>query len=275
MNNTRSSPHKARPAPFPSHPPPLPALPQHLVQQNSHSFRRAKMENNGSARCTNPSSPIAQAQVASIYDAFARTPTSVFDREPVIEINAFTPRASALLSPQQVRDRIPSRSSSIDNFNNDPYIHSPSSTMTDLSDMQDTQANFSMLSPSDGGYDSSSTIGRAPRRNRSDIRAHMETAEVLKEDDEDGISARISVSSKAKADKVLGLAAPSNGLVSAYICSGLGLVSQYPDNTPPAKHTDTRILDLRRLGRHQMRQASSRFHGILLATRSPLQCLHW
>lgn len=53
----------------------------------------------------------------------------------------------------------------------------------------------------------------------------METAEVLEEDDEDRISARISISSKAKADKVLGLAAPSNGLVSAYICSGLGLVS--------------------------------------------------
>ena len=59
----------------------------------------------------------------------------------------------------------------------------------------------------------------------------METAEVLEEDDEDRISARISISSKAKADKVLGLAAPSNGLVSAYICSGLGLVSQYLNPT--------------------------------------------
>lgn len=247
-NNTRSSPHKSRPTHFPTNPPPLPALPQHLVQ-NNHSFRRVKMENNGSARCTNPPSPITQAQAASIYDAFARSPSSPSDREPVIEINASTPRASGLLSPQQVRDRIPSRSSSIDNFNNDPYIHSPSSTMTDLTDMQE-QARFSMLSPSDGGYESSSTIGRAPRRNRSDIRAHMETAEVLEEDDEDRISARISISSKAKADKVLGLAAPSNGLVSAYICSGLGLVSQYLNPTSPANRPDPRVLDVRRLGRH-------------------------
>jgi hypothetical protein len=54
----------------------------------------------------------------------------------------------------------------------------------------------------------------------------METAEVLEEHaDEDKVSARISISSKMKADKVLGLAAPTTGLVSAYICSGLGLVS--------------------------------------------------
>jgi hypothetical protein len=97
--------------------------------------------------------------------------------------------------------------------------------MTDLNDIHETHARLNMVS--DQGYESTSTVGRGGRRNRSNVRAHMETAEVLEEHaDEDKISARISISSKMKADKVLGLAAPTTGLVSAYICSGLGLVSR-------------------------------------------------
>lgn len=66
----------------------------------------------------------------------------------------------------------------------------------------------------------------------------MMSAEVLEEHaDEDKVSAHHlntvrarnksvnSVASKIKADKMLGLDAPDTSLVSAYFCSGLGLVS--------------------------------------------------
>jgi hypothetical protein len=165
-----------------------------------------------------PSSPVQQAPEASIYDAFARSnnPYSeqVSAREAIIDIPASSkPRQAVppLLSPNPVtRERFPSRSSSTDNFSNAPSIYSPSSTMTDLNDIHETHARLNMVS--DQGYESTSTVGRGGRRNRSNVRAHMETA---------------SISSKMKADKVLGLAAPTTGLVSAYICSGLGLVSHF------------------------------------------------
>jgi hypothetical protein len=229
---------RARPAHFPVtpflNPPPLPPLPQQHLQ-NNHSLRHIRMEHESARR--GPSSPIQQAPEASIYDAFARSNnpyseqvSAVSAREPIIDIPASSKTRQAvppLLSPNPViRERFPSRSSSTDNFSNAPSIYSPSSTMTDLNDIHETHARLNMVS--DQGYESTSTVGRGGRRNRSNVRAHMETAEVLEEHaDEDKVSARISISSKMKADKVLGLAAPTTGLVSAYICSGLGLVSLY------------------------------------------------
>jgi hypothetical protein len=226
---------RARPAHFPVtpflNPPPLPPLPQQHLQ-NNHSLRLTRMEHESARR--GHSSPIQQAPEASIYDAFARSnnPYSeqVSAREAIIDIPASSKTRQAvppLLSPNPVtRERFPSRSSSTDNFSNAPSIYSPSSTMTDLNDIHETHARLNMVS--DQGYESTSTVGRGGRRNRSNVRAHMETAEVLEEHaDEDKISARISISSKMKADKVLGLAAPTTGLVSAYICSGLGLVSHF------------------------------------------------
>jgi hypothetical protein len=235
FTGNNKSPNRSRPTHFPItpflDPPPLPPLPQHLLK-NNHSLRLTRMEHDSARRGL--ASPIQQAPEASIYDAFARSnhpyAERVSDRGPVIDIPASSKSRQAvppLLSPNAVTgDRFPSRSSSIDNFSNAPSIYSPSSTMTDLNDVHESHARLNMMSPSDGGYESSSTIGRGGRRNRSNVRAHMETAEVLEEHaDEDKISARISISSKRKADKVLGLAAPTTGLVSAYICSGLGLVS--------------------------------------------------
>jgi hypothetical protein len=226
---------RARPAHFPNtpflNPPPLPPLPQQHLQ-NNHSLRLTRMEHESARR--GPSSPIQQAPEASIYDAFAHSnnPSSeqVSAREAIIDIPASTKTKTRqavppLLSPNPVtRERFPSRSSSIDNFSNAPSIYSPSSTMTDLNDIHETHARLNMAS--DQGSESTSTVGRGGRRNRSNVRSHMETAEVLEEHaDEDKVSARISISSKMKADKVLGLAAPTTGLVTAYICSGLGLVS--------------------------------------------------
>ena len=229
-NNKTTS---ARPALFPStpflDPPPLPPLPQRHLQSN-HSLRINRMEHESVRR--GYSSPIQQAPEASLYDASApsNNPYSeqVSARKPTIGISASSKTRQAvppLLSPNPVtRERFPSRSSSTDNFSNAPSIYSPSSTMTDLNDIHETHARLNMIP--DQGYESTSTVGRGGRRNRSNVRAHMETAEVLEEHaDEDKSSARISISSKMKADKVLGLAAPCTGLVSAYICSGLGLVS--------------------------------------------------
>lgn len=231
---------RARPAHFPIapflNPPPLPPLPQQHLK-NNHSLRLTRMEHESARRGL--SSPIQQA---SIYDAFARSNNSnteqVSDMEEIIDIPASSKTRQAvppLLSPNPVtRERYPSRSSSIDNFNNAPSIYSPSSTVTDLNDIHE-------------GYESTSTVGRGGRRNRSNVRAHMETAEVLEEHaDEDKISARISISSK-KADRVLGLAAPTTGLVSAYICSGLGLVSLDTILQVSANMTGPRVMDIRRL----------------------------
>ena len=226
-NNKTTS---ARPALFPStpflDPPPLPPLPQQHLQSN-HSLRITRMEHESARR--GYSSPIQQAPEASIYNV-SNNPYSeqVSAMEPTTGISASSKTRQAvqpLLSPNPVtRERLPSRSSSTDNFSNAPSIYSPSSTMTDLNDIHETHARINMIP--DQGYESTSTVGRGGRRNRSNVRAHMETAEVLEEHaDEDKSSARISVSSSMKADKVLGLAAPSTGLVSAYICSGLGLVS--------------------------------------------------
>jgi len=225
---------RARPAHFPItpflNPPPLPPLPQQHLQSN-HSLRLTRMEHESARR--GHSSPMKQAPPeATIYDAVARSnnPYSeqVSARESIVDIPASSKTRQAvppLLSPNPVtRERYPSRSSSTDNLSNAPSIYSPSSTMTDLNDIHEAHAR---LNSSEQGYESTSTVGRGGRRNRSNVRAHMETAEVLEEHaDEDKVSARISISSKMKADKVLGLAAPTTGLVSAYICSGLGLVSR-------------------------------------------------
>lgn len=235
--NNKST-NRTRPAHFPItpflNPPPLPPLPQKHIQ-NNHSLRLTRMEHESARR--ELGSPIHQAQEASIYDAFARSNNNPYSEqvsstESITDIPSTTPNqirhaVPPLLSPSPVtRERFPSRSSSIDNFSNAPSIYSPSSTVTDLTDIHESHARLNMMSASDGGYETSSTVGRGGRRNRSNVRAQMETAEVLEEHaDEDNISARISVSSKRKADKVLGLAAPTTGLVSAYICSGLGLVS--------------------------------------------------
>ena len=221
---------RARPAHFPItpflNPPPLPPLPQQHLQ-NNHSLRLTRMEHESARR--GHSSPLQQAPEATIYDAFARSNNPYSEQESMIDIPASNKSRRAvppLLSPNTViRERYPSRSSSTDDFSNAPSIYSPSSTVTDLNDIHEAHAR---LNSSEQGYESTSTVGRGGRRNRSNVRAHMETAEVLEEHaDEDKISARISISSKMKADKVLGLAAPTTGLVSAYICSGLGLVSHF------------------------------------------------
>jgi hypothetical protein len=275
-HDSRNSPHKAkaRPTHFPVTPflnqPPLPQLPKQHIPHN-HSYRRATMdkETETSAWRTNPSSPKEDVQDTSIYDAFARSPASPTSvdqspgRESVIEINATSRpqnRVLPLLSPVPViRERVSSRASSIANFSNPPSIYSPSSTVTDLTDNEITPGRHSIRSPSDGGYDSSSTVGRGGRRNMSNVRAHMENAEVLEEHaEEDRVSARISVSSKHKADKLLGLSTSNSCLASAYICSGLGLVSNAQTSTfYPADDTGARSLDLRRLRLHQRCQTCS------------------
>jgi len=236
VSGNHKGPNRPRPAHFPitpflNPPPPVPTIPpQH--NRDNHSLRLTRMEHDSARRGLG--SPLQEAQEGSIYDAFARSnnPYSeqVSDRQAIAATSDTTPRQAVppLLSPNPViSERDISRSSSIDNFTNAHSVYSPSSTMTDLTDLQETHARLNMATPSDGGYETSSTVGRGGRRNRSNVRAHMETAEVLEEHaDEDKASARISISSKMKADKVLGLAAPTTGLVSAYICSGLGLVSQ-------------------------------------------------
>lgn len=179
---------------------------------------------------------------ASIYDAFTQGAASTRHptREPVVEIDADATRrqrSSGFLSPVSDRNRIPSRCSSLDNFSNPPSIYSPASTMTDLTDIG--ELNLGPRNAQDGGYESASSAQHGGRRHRSNVRAQMKNAEVLEEHaDEDKASAHHhfnntlrarnksanSIASKIKADKVLGMPAPTTSVVSAYVCSGLGMV---------------------------------------------------
>jgi Arc/MetJ-type ribon-helix-helix transcriptional regulator len=227
--------HKPRPTHFPItpflQPPPVPSLPrQYLVDNRSLRATTTSMETNASNRRQDRSghrqdrsNHRQELPASSIYDAFARNSLTAPRSDPPPPARD---RATGLLSPIPVdRPRFPSRASSIDNFSNPPSIYSPSSTSTDLTETLDAQLRQSVLS-SDGGYESSSTVGRAGRRTRSNVREQMRHVEVLQEHaDEDKASARISIGSKIKADKILGLAAPTACMASAYICSGLGVVS--------------------------------------------------
>lgn len=249
--HSEKSHNKQRPTHFPItpflQPPPVPSLPrQYLVDnrslrvsKSSKSSNLASMDSNASSRRKDSFERRQEPPSTSIYESFSRISPAVPRSDPRPSV-----RASGLLSPLPTdRLRYPSRSSSIDNFGNPPSIYSPSSTATDLTETLDAHLRQSVLS-SDGGYDSSSTVGRAGRRNRSNVREQMRHAEVLEEHaDEDKASARISIGSKIKADKLLGLAAPTAGLASAYICSGLGVVSPYihapaPPQTPPGNTAD-------------------------------------
>lgn len=208
--------------PFLNHPP-VPALPErYLVDKRSLRVTATSMETNASTERRDMLEHRRETTTTSIYDAFARPPSSVprSDPRPVVR-----DRTAGLLSPIPVnRHRSPSRSSSFENSSNPPSIYSPSSTVTDLNETLDVHLRQSVLG-SDGGYDSASTAGRAGRRNRSNARQQIRHPEILEEHaDEDNMSGRMSIASKIKADKVLGLPA-SAGLASAYICSGLGVVS--------------------------------------------------
>lgn len=251
-SDTRS-PHKNRPNHFPITPflkQPTSFIPS---QQASHLLA-PKMttdvpENRQSTWHKDSSDRRSHSQPAtSIYDAFSRSSidTRTSTREPVIEIDDNSNRRHRdLLSPAlSERHRALSRSSSIDGLSNPPSIYSPASTMTDLNDLTELNLRFPRT-PTDLGYETSSTAHHGGRRHRSNVRAQMMNAEVLEEHaDEDKVSAHHlntvrgrnrsvnSVASKVKADKMLGLVAPDTSLVSAYMCSGLGLVSHYVNYKP-------------------------------------------
>lgn len=273
----RNSFNKPRPTHFPItpylYPPPVPALPrEYLADNRSLRVTAISMETNASTGRRELLDQRRSTPTTSIYDAFARVPSSVPRTDPRLVARE---RAAGLLSPIPVdRHRTPSRSSSFDNFSNTPSIYSPSSTVTDLNETLDAQLRQSVPG-SDGGYDSASTAGRAGRRNRSNARQQMRHPDVLEEHaDEDKVSARISIGSRIKADKVLGLPAPTTALASAYICSGLGVVSAYSTCHVAILIPATRSLDIRRLGCYQRNQTVTRINGCVLETRDPFQLLH-
>ena len=247
------SPHKVRPNHFPNNTPFLnlpkpPAIsspllvPRHRSSQmttNSITSKQSTWKKDPFERRPNPDAQAA----TSIYDAFSRAPghARTARHEPVIQnddISNRRPKTGDLLSPSQSdRHRGVSRSSSLDGLSNPGSMYSPNSTMTDLTDLGDLNLRFPRA-PQDGSNESSTSVHRSGRRHHSNVRAQMMNAEVLQEHvDEDKISAHHlntlrgrnksvnSVASKAKADKMLGLDSPDTSLVSAYFCSGLGLVS--------------------------------------------------
>lgn len=241
------SPHKGRPNHFPNTPFLKPPPSQPPAQKNiDNRFSRATTDSGASGQSTWRKNPFARRgdnqAATSIYESFTRPPMENRAlREPVIEIDDKSNRRhqnTDLLSPvPSDRHRGPSRCSSLDGLSNPPSIYSPASTTTDLTDIPDLNLRFHRT-PHDGGYESSSSAHHGGRRHRSNVRAQMMNAEVLEEHaDEDRASAHHlntlrarnksvnSVASKIKADKVLGMAAPTTSLVSAYVCSGLGLVS--------------------------------------------------
>lgn len=245
--DNHSSP-KVRPNHFPItpflKPPPSDPTTQSTVDNR---FSRVTTESGASAHSTWRKDPFARRldsqTTTSIYESFNRPSmdNKGASKEPVVEIDDKSNRrhrTTDLLSPvPSDRHRIPSRCSSLDGLSNPPSIYSPASTTTDLTDIPGLNLRLHRT-PHDGGYESSSSAHHGGRRHRSNVRAQMMNAEVLEEHaDEDKVSAHHlntirgrnqslkSVASKVKADKLLGMAAPTTSLVSAYVCSGLGLVS--------------------------------------------------